>query len=179
MIAKATKINILWIFTILCECWVLLLIFFFLIFLCFRRMNNTFRIKISGKLEHIVTNMQSRLLNIPSTEPEMIQPHYHLTTLSLDKVKSLGFPTSEKTNANLLEFQMKLLVENGRGFLCGVSFAAWNDPYRQRHGMEWRMVEINLVKLSDPAAKLPPRYAGIIAVSLNTSYLQRQTNNKW
>ena len=142
-------------------------------------MNNTFRIKISGKLEHIVTNMQSRLLNIPSTEPKMIQPHYHLTTLSLDKVKSLGFPTSEKTNANLLEFQMKLLVENGRGFLCGVSFAAWNDPYRQRHGMEWRMVEINLVKLSDPAAKLPPRYAGIIAVSLNTSYLQRQTNNKW
>ena len=96
----------------------------------------SFRIKVSGKLEHIIKTCQSRLLTVPTAKQERIAEFYGLSLITLDTVKSLGFAANEKVSANQLEFQLKLLIENGEGFLCCVSFASWVDPDQHRREQE-------------------------------------------
>ena len=133
----------------------------------------SFRIKVSGKLEHIIKTCQSRLLTVPTAKQERIAEFYNLSLISKDTVKSLGFAANEKVSENQLEFQLKLLIEDGAGSLCCVSFASWGDPDQHRHEQEWRMMQIALVTITDPSAKIPARYTGLMQLTLNTSYLQR------
>ena len=133
----------------------------------------TFRIQVSGKLEHIIKTCQSRLLTVPTAKQERINEFYNLSLISKDTVKSLGFSVNEKVSENQLEFQLKLLIEDGAGFLCCVAYASWLDPDQHRHEQEWRMMRIALVTISDPTARIPARYTGQMQLTLNTSYLQR------
>ena len=104
----------------------------------------SFRIKVSGKLEHIIKTCQSRLLTVPTAKQERIAEFYNLSLISKDTVKSLGFAANEKVSDNQLEFQLRLRIENGAGSLCCVSFASWGDPDQCRHEQEWRMMQIAL-----------------------------------
>ena len=85
----------------------------------------------------------------------------------------MGFSPKETVVANQLDFQLKLMIQDGVGSLCCVAYACWEDPDQQRDEQEWRMLQIVLVKVTDPTAKIPARYTGPLQLTLNTSYLQK------
>ena len=76
----------------------------------------SFRINVSGKLEHIIKTCQSRMLTVPTAKHERITEFYNLSLMFKDTVISLGFSAYEKVSVHQLEFQLKLLIGDGAGF---------------------------------------------------------------
>ena len=68
---------------------------------------------------------------------------------------------------------MKLILRDGVGYLWGMAFNCWEDPDKQNFVQEWRELKVVLIKTTDPSAKVPARFTGIINLSLNTSYLRK------
>ena len=91
------------------------------------------------------------MLTVPTAKHERIAEFYNLSLISKDTVISLGFSANEKVSVHQLVFQLKLLIEDGAGFHCCVSFASWVDQDQQRNEPDWSMMQIALVTL----AKIP------------------------
>ena len=91
------------------------------------------------------------MLTVPTAKHERFAEFYNLSLISKDTVISLGFSANEKVSVHQLVFQLKLLIEDGAGFHCCVSFASWVDQDQQRNEPDWSMMQIALVTL----AKIP------------------------
>ena len=92
------------------------------------------------------------MLTVPTATRERIAEFYNLQFVTKEAVTSLGFSPIETVIANQLDFKLKLMMKDGVGSLCCVAYACWEDPDQQRDELEWRMLQIVLVKIADPTA---------------------------
>ena len=113
------------------------------------------------------------MLTIPTATRERINEFYNLQFVTKEVVTSLGFSPIETVLANQLDFKMKLMIRDGVGSLCCVAYDCWEDPDQLKDVQEWRMLQVVLVKTTDPTAKIPARFTGLLNLTLNTSYLQK------
>ena len=118
------------------------------------------------------------MLTIPTATREKINEFYNLQFATKEVVTSLGFAPIETVLANQLDFKMKLMIRDGVGSLCGVAFNCWEDPDQLKDVHEWQMLQVVLVKTTDPTAKVPARFTGLQNLTLNTSYLQKGLEDK-
>ena len=133
----------------------------------------SYKICVSGKFEHLIKTCQERMLTIPTATREKINEFYDLQFATKEMITNLGFSAIESVLANQLDFKMKLILRDGVGYLWGMAFNCWEDPDKQNFVQEWRELQVVLIKTTDPSAKVPARFTGIINLSLNTSYLQK------
>ena len=146
-------------------------------FSCFRKMIS-YKICVSGKFEHLIRTCQERMLTIPTATREKINEFYDLKFATKEMITNLGFSAIETVLANQLDFKMKLIIRDGGGFFCGFAFNCWEDPDQLKYVHEWRMLQVILIKTTDPSAKVPARFTGLLNLSLNTSYLQKGLEEK-
>ena len=118
------------------------------------------------------------MLTIPTATREKINEFYDLQFATKEMVTNLGFSPIETVLANQLDFKMKLMIRDGVGSLCGVAFNCWEDPDQLKYVHEWQMLQVVLIKTTDPTAKVPARFTGLLNLSLNTSYLQKGLEDK-
>ena len=133
----------------------------------------SYKICVSGKFEHLIKTCQERMLTIPTATREKINEFYDLKFATKEMITNLGFSAIESVLANQLDFKMKLILRDGVGYLCGIAFNCWEDPDQQKYVQEWRELQVVLIKTTDPSAKVPARFTGLLNLSLNTSYLQK------
>ena len=138
----------------------------------------SYKICVSGKFEHLIKTCQERMLTIPTATREKINEFYDLQFATKEMVTNLGFSPIETVLANQLDFKMKLMIRDGVGSLCGVAFNCWEDPDQLKYVHEWQMLQVVLIKTTDPTAKVPARFTGLLNLSLNTSYLQKGLEDK-
>ena len=138
----------------------------------------SYKICVSGKFEHLIRTCQERMLTIPTATREKINEFYDLKFATKEIITNLGFSAIETVLANQLDFKMKLIIQDGVGFLCGFAFNCWEDPDQLKYVHEWRMLKVMLIKTTDPSTKVPARFNGLLNLFLNTSYLQKGLEEK-
>ena len=132
-----------------------------------------YKLCVQGKLDHLIKTCQDRMCSIPTATRQQINEFYELNVATKEMITNLGISAIESVQANQLDFKMKLIQRDGVGYLCGIAFNCWEDPDKQNFVQEWRELQVVLIKTTDPSAKVPARFTGIINLSLNTSYLQK------
>ena len=116
---------------------------------------------------------QDRLSTIATASRQPIKNYYDLEPATTEMMKSMGVSTMEFGQQNILEFKTKIILRKGVGYLMGVSLASWEDPENQEMLKEWREVKIILITTTNPSATVPPRFAGVMSLNLNTSYVSK------
>ena len=133
----------------------------------------TYRLSATGKLHHLIQLCQDRISTIATASRQPLQSYYDLEPATTEMLKSMGVSTMEFGQQNILEFKTKIILRKGVGYLMGVSFASWEDPENQELMKEWREVKIILITTTNQSATVPPRFAGVMSLNLNTSYVSK------
>ena len=132
-----------------------------------------YQLSVSGKLQHLIKLCQDRLSVISTATRQPIKDYYELDMAMTEMIKQIGVPAIEFVQPGKLDFKMKLILREGIGYLWGVALASWDDPETQDIVQEWREFKVMLIKTTDPSAKVPSRFTGVINLPLNTSYLRK------
>ena len=132
-----------------------------------------YRLSATGKLHHLIQLCQDRISVISTATRQPIKDYYELEMATTEMMKMIGVPASELVQPNKLSFKMKLILREGIGYLMGIALACWDDPEKQDMVQEWREVKVILIKTTDPSAKVPPRFTGVMNLNLNTSYVSK------
>ena len=135
-----------------------------------------YRLSVTGKLHHLIQLCQDRLSVISTATRQPIKDYYDLDMATTEMIKNIGVSAIEFVQPNKLEFKMKLILREGVGYLMGIALACWDDPEKQDMVQEWREVKVILIKTTDPSAKVPPRFTGVMHLNLNTSYVSKGVN---
>ena len=133
----------------------------------------TYRLSATGKLHHLIQLCQDRISTIATASRQPLQNYYDLKPATTEMMKSMGVSTMEFGQQNILEFKTKIILDKGVGYLMGISHASWEDPENQELMKEWREVKIILITTTNQSATVPPRFAGVMSLKLNTAYVSK------